>query len=212
MSVLRWATVPVLAGVLTGNIASAAANEPAPLPTLAPAAAPDPTPTPTPAPAATPDPTQTPDPAVPPEPDPSAPAPDSVTYVTTVTTTTTTINAPIIVVAAPITTTLDTTSTGGPDAAGSKLARERVVMNLRGCGQPRGQTPAGPPDRVRYAHVRLAREATLVVRVNGKQVATLRLPTNARHRALRLRLAPNGMLSIQRPSGRVLAVQGCTPA
>jgi cytoskeletal protein RodZ len=205
MSVLRWATVPVLAGVLTGNIASAAANQPEPPPTPAPAAAPDPTPTPTP----------TPDPAAPPEPDPSAPAPDSVTYVTTITTTTTTVNAPIIVVAAPITTTLNTsnsTSTSGPDATNGKLARERVVMNLKGCGQPGRQTPARPPDRVRYAHVRLARDATLVVRVNGKQVATLRLPTNAQHRALRLRLAPNGMLSIQRPSGRVLAVQGCTPA
>lgn len=203
MSALRWATVPVLAGVLTGNIASAAANQqPDPPPTSAPAAAQDPT-------------APTTDPAAPPEPDPSAPAPDSVTYVTTITTTTTTINAPIIVVAAPITTNLNTsnsTSTSGPNATNGKLARERVVMNLKGCGEPGRQTPARPTDRVRYAHVRLARDATLVVRVNGKQVATLRLPTDAQHRALRLRLAPNGMLSIQRPSGRVLAVQGCTPA
>jgi hypothetical protein len=208
MSALRWAAVPVLAGVLTGNIASAAANEPAPPPTPAPAAAPDPTPTPTPGS----DPAATTDPAATPEPDPSAPAPDSVTYVTTVTTTTTTVNAPIIVVAAPITTNLNTTTTGAPDAAGGRQARERVVMNLTGCGQPDRQTPATPRNRVRSAHVRLARNATLVVRVNGRQVATLRLPTSARHRALRLRLTPDGMLSIQRPSGRVLAVQGCTPA
>ena len=208
MSALRWATLPVLAGVLTGNIASAAANPPDPPPTPPPVAATDPTPTPTP----TPDPAApTTDPAAPPEPDPSAPAPDSVTYVTTITTTTTIINAPITVVAAPITTNLTTsTSTGAPDGSNGKLARERVVMNLKGCGQAGRQTSTRR--RVRHAHVRLAPDATLIVRVNGNRVATLRLPTDAQDRGLRLRLAPNGMLSIQRPSGRILAVQGCTPA
>jgi hypothetical protein len=199
MSALKWAAVPVLAGVLYGNVAIAAADEPAPPPTSAPAAAADPTPTP--------DPTATPTPE--PTPMPSEPGTGSVVYLTTVTTTTTTVNAPIIVVAAPITTTLNTTSTGTNSTGGSK--RERFVMDLTGCAGPRPGSPVPPPKRVRYAHVRLARDATLVVRVNRRQVATLRLPSTARHRTLRLRLAPNGMLSIHRPSGRVLAVQGCIP-
>ena len=194
MSALTWAAIPVIAGVLTTHAAPAAANDPAP----------PPTPAPTPAPVAT-DPT--PEPATPDTPDPE-PASNAPMYVTTITTTTTTINAPIIVVAAPITTTLNT-STSTPNATSGKPLRERVMIDLTGCGRP--ATPAEPGDTDGTARVRLARDATLVVRVNRKPVATLRLPSNARHRALRLRLAPDGRLSIRRPSGRVLAVQGCTP-
>jgi hypothetical protein len=88
-------------------------------------------------------------------------------------------------------------------------------MNLTGCGGPGGGSPTAQRDRVRRANVRLAQNASLVVRVNGRHVTTLRLPSGARRRArgvaLRLRLAPSGMLTIRRPSGRVLAIQGCTP-
>jgi hypothetical protein len=87
-------------------------------------------------------------------------------------------------------------------------------MNLTGCGASAAGSPV-THGRVRRAHVRLARNATLVVRVNGKNVTALRIPSAARHPhgvALRLRLAPSGVLTIRRPSGRVLAVQGCTPA
>jgi hypothetical protein len=190
MSALRWAAVPLIVGVLTGNAAVAAADEPPPTP--------EPTATPTPEPTATPTPEPT---ATPPTP-----------YVTTVTTTTTIVNAPITVVAAPITTTINTTTGGNTDGG----AREQLVLNLRGCGGPGGWSPVTQRDRVRRANVRLARNASLVVRVNGRHVTTLRLPATARRHArgvaLRLRLAPSGMLTIRRPSGRILAVQGCTPA
>jgi hypothetical protein len=199
MSALRWAAVPVIAGALTGSVAVAAANEPPPAPT------PTPTPTPT-TPLASPDPSAAPEPAESPtpEPTPDPPATGTVVYLTTVTTTTTTtnVNAPITVVAAPITTTLNNKT--------APAARERFVMYLTGCGRP-GQSAQ---DRVRYQRVRLGSNATLVVKVNGKPVATLQVPANARRRGqmLRLRLAPNGRLTIRRPSGRILAVQGCTPA
>jgi hypothetical protein len=190
MSALRWAAVPLVAGVLTGNVAVAAADEPPPAPT--------PTPTPT----ATPDPTSTPTPESDATPLPSETG--SVVYLTTVTTTTTIVNAPITVVAAPITTTINPTTS--PTA--------RLVLNLRGCGGPGGRSPTAP--HIERAHVRLARNASLVVRVNGRRVTTLRLPATAQRHArgvaLRLRLAPSGMLTIRRPSGRILAVQGCTPA
>ena len=199
MSALRWAAVPVIAGALTGSVAVAAANEPPPAPT------PTPTPTPT-TPVASPDPSTTPEPAESPtpEPTPDPAATGTVVYLTTVTTTTTTtnVNAPITVVAAPITTTLNNKT--------APAARERFVMYLTGCGRP-GQSAK---DRVRYQRVRLGSNATLVVKVNRKPVATLQVPANARRggQMLRLRLAPNGRLTIRRPSGRILAVQGCTPA
>jgi hypothetical protein len=203
MSALRWAAVPVIAGALSGSVAVAAANEPPPAPT------PTPTPTPT-TPLASPDPTVAPEPGASPTPEPT-PTPDppatgtgTVVYLTTVTTTTTTtnVNAPITVVAAPITTTLNNKT--------APAARERFVMYLTGCGRP-GQSAQ---DRVRYQRVRLGSNATLVVKVNGKPVAMLQVPANARRggQRLRLRLARNGRLTIRRPSGRILAVQGCTPA
>jgi hypothetical protein len=179
MSALRWAAVPLVVGVLTGNGAVAAADEPPPAPAPTPAATPEP-----------PNPEHSPKPST---------AEEGVVY-TTVTTTTTIVNAPITVVAAPITTTIN---------SGGNGARERFVLNLTGCGRPTAP-------RVGRAQLRLARDASLVVRVNGRQVTTFRLPATApRHArgvALRLRLAPSGMLTIRRPSGRVLAVQGCTPA
>jgi hypothetical protein len=175
MSALRWAAaVPVIVGVLMGNVALAAADEPAPTPTPIPTPAEEPTPGPT----------------------------TPVTYVTTITTTTTTVNAPITVVAAPITTTINNATGGGS---------RRLVLYLSGCGR----SPIGQRDRGRKAHVRLAPNATLLVRVNGRRVASLRLPSSTQRHprgvALRLRLAPNGTLTIRRPSGRVMAVQGCAP-
>jgi hypothetical protein len=224
MTALRWAAAPLLVGALASNAAAAAAQAPAPAPT----------PTPTPAP------TAAVDPAPAPAADP-APAPDSVltpavpdvvtggtvVYVTTVTTTTTILNAPLTVIAAPVTTTLNTTnSTSNSTSSNSSRsdttgaanrdaapARPRLVMNLTGCGRPAGGSRPAQARRARRAHVRLAAEATLVVRVNGERVTAIRLPAGARHPrvSLRLRLAPSGMLTIRRPSGRVLAVQGCTP-
>jgi hypothetical protein len=218
---LRWAAVPaVVAGVIAGNVSLAAAQEPPPAPTP-----PGPPPTPTAAPT-TPDPAPAPLPtsetptsetptsetptgetptAEEPTPTPPAPGTGTVTYNTTVTTTTTEVNAPITLVAAPITPTSDP---GG--------APERLVMYLTGCGGSGHRSQAARHERVRDARLRLDRNAILVVRVNGRRVATLRLPSTghqrARGNALRVRLAPNGMLTIRRPSGRVLAVRGCTPA
>jgi hypothetical protein len=193
MSALRWAAVPLVVGVLTGNVASAAADEPPAAPAPTPAETPDPTPTAESTPA------------------PFPPVTDSVVYITT-TTTTTIVNAPITVVAAPITTTNNTTSDAGGAVNG---ALERFVMNLTGCGAAGGRSPTGQHDRDGRAQVRLRQNASLVVRVNGRRVTTLRLPSTGRRHprgvALRLRLAPSGMLTIRRPSGRVLAVQGCTP-
>ena len=203
MSPRRWVVVPVIAGALTAHVAVASADDPVP------------TPTPTPTPAATP----TADPTTP----PAMPITGSV-IVTTVTTTITTVNAPIIVIAAPITTTINTTTsstntssnvetTGVGGTAGR--AGDRLVLNLTGCGR---KAPAAARGNVRHAQLRLRRDARLDVRVNGRHVTGLRLPStttpSGRRRqgvALRLRLQRNGLLTIRRPSGRILAVQGCTP-
>jgi hypothetical protein len=134
----------------------------------------------------------------------------TVVYITTVTTTTTIVNAPITVVAAPITTTINSSNTGVP--ARGAGTRERFVINLTGCGAARGGSGSAPRAAVGHAKVRLAPTASLAVRVNGRRVTTLRLPDSLRGVALRLRLSRRGMLTIRRPSGRVLSVQGCTPA
>jgi hypothetical protein len=204
MSVLRWAAaVPVVVvGVLTGNTALAVAAGPPGGP------APAPTTTPSPTPGATPAPAQTPTPPADTADPPANPADGHVQYVTTVTTTT--VNAPIIVVAAPIT----TTNTTNPDGLANQ-ARERFVVYMRGCGQDRGRSPAGGHVAgVRRARVRLARNATLIVRVNGRRVASLHIPPSARrHRTqrvpLRLRLARDGWLTIRRPSGRIASIPAC---
>jgi hypothetical protein len=218
MSALRWAAVPVIAGVLTSNaaLASAQGSPPPAVPAPAPAAAPttDPSPAPTTDPSATPAPPVS-TPAGGGEDHPTddngdhhdGSAPGTVYYVTTTTTTTTTnVNAPITVVTAPISTTLG--------ASNPARAAGRLVLNLGSCARRR---PLARTYRVRRARVRLARNATLVVRLNGRRVAALRVPSAARRRhrprgvALRVHLAPNGMLTIRRPSGRIMAVQGCNP-
>jgi outer membrane biosynthesis protein TonB len=234
MSAFRWTAVPVVAiGVLAGNVGFAAADElpAAATPTPAPAADPTPTLTPTPVPGLDPTPTPIPTPI------PSV-VTGTVIYVTTITTTTTIVSAPITVIAAPITTTINTTtsnasnstsSNSSTDSASSNSASsntsagtnrepaaERFVINLKGCGAAGGGSPTAARTRVRRAKLHLARNASLVVRVNGRRVTTLHLPsTTQRHPrgvALRLRLSASGMLTIRRPSGSVLAVQGCVPA
>ena len=189
MPALRWAAVPVVAGVLTVSVAVAvaAANEPALPPTPTPTAAPmppDPTPAPTP-PNPTPEPTATqeptpPDPTPTPEPTPAPPIPPvppvtgSVVNITTVNTvntvttvTTTTVN----------TNSTNTTSTSGGESesprggANGRVAHERFVIYLRGCGRTARRSPDAQREPVRYARVRLARNALLVVRVNGRRVA-----------------------------------------
>jgi hypothetical protein len=187
----RWAALPVIVGVLTGNVALAAAD-------VSPAT-PVPTPSPTPEPPTAPTTSET--------------GPGG--YVTTVTTTTTIVNAPITVIAAPVTTTINRIRNGPGGAGWTPVgARERFVINLTGCGEGGPRSLPGRA-RVRRANVRLGRNASLVVRVNGRRVTALRLPAGQRRRgrgvALRLRLAPNGTLTIRRPSGRVMAVQGCAP-
>jgi hypothetical protein len=227
--------VPVLVGALAGNVALAPADEAAAEPTPAPA----PTPTPVPVPVTVPAPVPIPPGVAPvvtststptPEPTPPAVPPvgaGSVVYVTTITTTTTIVNAPITVVAAPITTTNNsttssTTSTNNSTSSGTsgkttgrapREATARFVTNLTGCR--REALPPTTAKRVplERAQVRLAPNATLVVRVNGKPVTTVRLPPAAgrspRRVALRLRLGRDGKLSIRRPSGLVVAMQAC---
>jgi hypothetical protein len=199
MSALRLAAVPVLAGMLAVNAAPvAAADEPAPTPA----------PTPTPTPSAS-DPTAI---AVP-EATPIPPVTGTNVYITTTTTTTTIVNAPITVVAAPITTKTNNSTSGGTDG---QAAGQRIVMDLTGCGEGDRPSQLATSHRVRRAQVRLAPNATLIIRVNGKRVTSLRLPSPASRRArgvaLRLSLARDGMLTIRRPSGLVAAVQACVPA
>jgi hypothetical protein len=209
---LRWALVPAVAGVLAGNVAVAAANDVPPAPTPTPTAGPSPTPTLTPAPTL---PTPTLTPTLTPVPGVAIPTPPPWVFdVTTITTTTTIVNAPITVVAAPITTTItNTTPTGDTPAR----AWQRVQVYLHGCGrgaaQPGGAPSATTRAQVRHAQMRLTRNATLVVRVNGRRVATLQIPrSHGRHGIpVRVRLAPDGVLTIRRPSGQVLETQGCTP-
>jgi hypothetical protein len=191
MSALRWAAVPVLAGVLSSHAALASAQEPPPVPV------------------ATPTPAQAPAPGADQPADGDEEhhdAPSTVYYVTTTTTTTTTnVNAPVTVVTAPI----------GDPVGGTfdRPAAGRLVVNLGRCAR---RTPLRPSFRVRRARVRLAENATLVVRLNGRRVASLRVPSAPRFRrrarpvALRVHLAPNGMLTIRRPSGRLMTMQGCS--
>jgi hypothetical protein len=242
MSARRWAIVPVVVGALAGNVALAGAKEPAPARTTAPSSDTPVDPTPatgpgiSPASEATPTPSPSPDGGTGDRPGPTAAG--TLVYITTITTTTTIVNAPIIVVAAPITTTTTTnnttnsastnsSSTSTAAGNGSTLrppgagvdAPQRLELDLRGCSR---RVPGAPVARhartrsvVRLSEVRLGRNATLVVRVNRRGVATLRVPTNASGTdsvPLQVRLAANGMLTIQRPSGLVLQVQGCTPS
>jgi hypothetical protein len=201
MPVRTWAAATAAAALLAAHTATAAATDNV-------ETEPPPTPTPTPV------------PGLPELPDVAG----SVIYVVTVTTTitTTTTTAPITVVAAPITTTVNntdntthnSTSTSTQAAPGEERPEEtrrgRMEINLRGC---RRRGAAGARFARMQTQMRLPRGTQLVVRVNGRQVGVLDLGTGHDAKAkpipLRIMVARDGTLSIWRPSGRVLATQGC---
>jgi hypothetical protein len=146
-----------------------------------------------------------------------------------VTTTTTTVAAPITVVAAPITTSNTTnmapagagalTGAGAGAAAGALNPAPSsrpglLVVNLRGCAAPaRAAKDTTRRPATGRAQVRLPRDTTLVVRVNGRRVSTLQLDGGrgpaAKPLPLRLTLRRDGTLTVRRPSGQVLLTQGC---
>jgi hypothetical protein len=213
MAALRWTAVAAVTGVLASQSGLAAAQEPTPTPT----ATPEPTPTPFPVPV--------------PVPPPPAVA-GTVIYIITVTTTTTTtaINAPITWIAAPITTnvsnanaTTDTTANnvnsstagtpaGTPASNGANPAGGQTELSLSGCGA-KARSARGNAV-IQTARIRVPSDAQLAVRVNGKSVGNLRLDPGARKARgipLRVELAASGMLTVYRPSGRILRVQACTP-
>lgn len=204
MPVRPWAAATAAAALLVAHTATAAATDTA-------GTDPSPTPTPTPAPSGLP---ELPDVA------------GSVIYVVTVTTTitTTTVTAPITVVAAPITTTVNNTTSNTTNSstnsssqtaapapgAQAERSRGRMEINLRGCRRD----AAGARFARMQTQMRLPRGTQLVVRVNGRQVGVLDLGAGANATAkpvpLRIRVQRDGMLSIWRPSGRVLTTQGCS--
>jgi hypothetical protein len=206
MPVRTWAAATAAAALLAAHTATAAATDNVET---------DPPPTPTP--------TPTPVPGLPELPDVAG----SVIYVVTVTTTitTTTTTAPITVVAAPITTTVNnntdnttnnstsTSTQAAPGAAGaeSTSSRGRMEINLRGC---RRRGAAGARFARMQTQLRVPRGTRLVVRVNGRQVGVLDLDAGndatAKPIPLRISVRRDGMLSIYRPSGRVLETQGCS--
>jgi hypothetical protein len=203
MPVRPWAVATAAAALLAVHTASAAATDTADT---------DPSPTPTP----------TPTTGLPDLPDVAG----SVIYVVTVTTTitTTTTTAPITVVAAPITTTVNNNTTNTSNSSTSantqaatpappaeaERSRGRMEINLRGCRQ----TDEGVRFASMQTQLRLPRNTQLVVRVNGRQVGVLDLGSSSDASAkpipLRIKVRRDGMLSIWRPSGRVLATQGCS--
>jgi hypothetical protein len=203
MPVRTWAAATAAAALLAAHTATAAATDNVET---------DPPPTPTP----------TPVPGLPELPDVAG----SVIYVVTVTTTitTTTVTAPITVVAAPITTTVNntdnttnnstsTSTQAAPGAEGAEATRSRgrMEVNLRGC---RRRGAAGARFGRMQTQMRLPRGTQLVVRVNGRQVGVLDLDAGrdatAKPIPLRITVRRDGMLSIWRPSGRLLATQGCS--
>jgi hypothetical protein len=158
----------------------------------------------------------------------------TVIYIITVTTTTTTtaINAPITWIAAPITTnvsnanaTTDTTANnvnsstagttaGTPASNGANAAGGQTELSLSGCGRRAKARSARGNAVIQTARIRVPSDAQLAVRVNGKSVGNLRLDPGARKARgipLRVELAASGMLTVYRPSGRILRVQACTP-
>jgi hypothetical protein len=198
MLVRPWAAVTAATALLAVHTATAAATDQT-----------DPQPTPTPV------------PGLPDLPDTAG----SVIYVVTVTTTvtTTTTTAPITVVAAPITTTVNNNSTtnnsssntSAPAAAApadddeTERREGRMEINLRGCRK----TAKGHRFARMQTQVRLPRGMQLVLRVNGRQVGVLDLaPGDEKSKSipLRIKVRRDGRLSIWRPSGRVLATQGCS--
>jgi hypothetical protein len=213
----KWAVATAAVALLAAPGARAVADSPDPSATPVPTVTPAPTPVPTVPPVAT---------GLPGLPDPPTDGAWNV-YVVTITTTitTTTTTAPITVIAAPVTTTTTTTTNnsstnssnsvasntanGGTStvpATGVRTQGKRATLNidLRGCTRVRGRARS-------WARLRLARGTTLVVRVNGHRVGTLELDSSkAQTLPLRITLGRNGKLTVRRPSGRVLATQGCT--
>jgi hypothetical protein len=203
MPVRPWAAATAAAALLVAHTATAAATD---------TVGTDPSPTPTPTPVT----------GLPDLPDVAG----SVIYVVTVTTTitTTTSTAPITVVAAPITTTVNNNTSNTTNsstssntqaavpAEGAETERRsaRMEINLRGCSR----TATGARFARMQTQVRLPRGTQLVMRVNGRQVGVLDLGPSSDPKAkpvpLRIKVQRDGMLSIWRPSGRVLATQGCS--
>jgi hypothetical protein len=211
--------VAAVTSVLAGHAGHAAAQEPVPTPTA----------TPVPTPSATPVPTPTPLPV--PVPVPPVVA-GTVVYIITVTTTTTTteVNAPITWVAAPVTTNTTNTSAttgttannvsnsnttaGTPASDGAGGNAGQTELSLRGCARPAGARAARRRAPIQTARIRVPSDAQLVVNVNGKPVGNLQLDSGARKTRgipLRVQLAASGVLTVHRPSGRILRVQACTP-
>jgi hypothetical protein len=223
MAALRWTAVAAITGLLAGP-AAASAQEPTPTPTATPVPTPTPTPLPSPVPV--------------PVPPPPAVA-GTVIYIITVTTTTTTteVNAPITWVAAPITsnttntsatngttaTNVSNTTAGAPGSNGANGADGangagatggQTELSLRGCGRVTSKRAARSRAAIQTARIRVPSDAQLVVHVNGKAVGNLQLDPGARKARgipLRVKLAANGVLTVDRPSGRILRVQACTP-
>lgn len=225
MPALRWAAAAAVAGVLAGDVALASADPP---PDATATTTPTATVTATPTPDATetPAPTPTPIPGLPlPTPTPT-PLPSGTTiYVITVTTTTTAINAPITWVAAPITTTVTNASStngttsntvagaGGTPASLSQRGsgrKSKLEVNLNGCGDAPSKTKK--KTKKTSAALRLPKSGTLLLRVNGKKIGSIRLASSDRGVPLRIVLQPNGMLSVRRPSGDVLSMLACNPS
>jgi hypothetical protein len=213
MAARRWTMVAAVTGALAWHAPSAGAQEPVPTPT--------PTPTPTPVPV--------------PIPTPPAVA-GTVVYIITVTTTTTTtaINAPITWVAAPITTNVNNASTTngttatnvnntsaatttpatGTTNGAANPGGGQTELSLRGCTRRARGRATRKDAAIQTARIRVPSDAQLVVNVNGKPVGNLRLDSGARRARnipLRVKLAADGVLTVHRPSGRILRVQACTP-
>ncbi|RKQ86837.1 hypothetical protein C8N24_4852 [Solirubrobacter pauli] len=210
-----WAVATAAAALLAAQAVPAGADSAEPVPTPTPE--PTPTPTPTAAPTATPI-----VPGLPEVPDLGGTVIYVVTVTTTITTTTTT--APITVIAAPVTTTTTTTNnsnsssttsatTQSPQSAANVAASDRngrgsLEINLRGCARKRARLDGS------RTQLRLPRGTSLVLRVNGRRVGVLDLDgdrgANAKPLPLRITLRADGVLTVQRPSGRVLRIQGCS--
>jgi hypothetical protein len=212
-----WAVATAAAALIAAQAVPAGADPDTPDPTPTPT----PTVTPTPTPSPTASPTPTPIPGFPDLPDFA----NSVIYVVTVTTTvtTTTTTAPITVVAAPITTTTTTnnntnsTSTSNASTQSSTAAANvdatkgkpaNLEINLRGCKRKKVRLVGSK------TQLRLPRGTSLVLRVNGRRVGVLDLngdrDPKAKPLPLRIQLRADGRLSVYRPSGKVLQIQGCS--
>jgi hypothetical protein len=86
-----------------------------------------------------------------------------------------------------------------------------MEINLRGCRRTRAARARVTRSQTT---LRLPRGTRLVLRVNGRQVGVLNLDggrdATAKPLPLRINLRRDGTLAVWRPSGRVLATQGCS--